>query len=532
PYYYSTYGDENEARESDKKKVAILGGGPNRIGQGIEFDYCCVHASFALQELGYETIMVNSNPETVSTDYDTSDKLFFEPLTLEDVLNICEQENPAGVIVQFGGQTPLNLAADLERHGVPVIGTSPQSIELAEDRKYFSALLDKLGLKQAEAGTAVSEDEAVAVAERIGFPVLVRPSFVLGGRAMMIVYNDEELRHYMRDAVDASPERPVLVDRFLEGATEVDVDCISDGETTVVGAIMEHIEQAGIHSGDSACVIPPYSLEEGMQEEIIRATTALAGELRVRGLMNIQFAVKDGGLYVIEVNPRASRTVPFVSKAIGVPLAKLAAKVMIGEKLADMGFTERIVPKHICVKEAVFPWPRFPGIDIVLGPEMKSTGEVMGIDEDLGMAYAKSQISAFNPLPKGGNVFFSVSNRDKDEAVAIARELVELGFTIFSTGGTYKKFVDAGVACERVFKLAERKRPNVLDMMKNGEIQFIINTPSSHEAREDEVKIRSAAVANKVSHCTNLSAALATVSAIRSLQQRELTVTPLQDYHR
>ena len=531
PYFYSTYGDENEARESDKKKIVILGGGPNRIGQGIEFDYCCVHASFALKELGYETIMVNSNPETVSTDYDTSDKLFFEPLTLEDVLNICEQEKPDGVIVQFGGQTPLNLAADLERHGVPIIGTSPKSIERAEDRKFFSVLLDKLGLNQAEAGTAVSDDEAVEIAARIGYPVLVRPSFVLGGRAMMIVYDDDELRRYMREAVDASPERPILVDRFLEGAVEVDVDCISDGETTVVGAIMEHIEQAGVHSGDSACVIPPFSLSTKIQAQIEAAAIDLARELEVRGLMNIQFAVKAEKLYVIEVNPRASRTVPFVSKAIGKPLAKMAAKIMVGEKLADMGMTERIIPTHFNVKEAVFPWPRFPGIDIVLGPEMKSTGEVMGIDEDLGMAYAKSQISAFNPLPMEGNVFFSVSDRDKEDAVKIAQEFAEAGFTLFATGGTYRKLEEAGVPAQRLYKLAERKRPNVLDMMKNGEIHFIVNTPSSHESREDEVVIRSTAVANKVSHCTNLAAAAASVQAIRSLQEREFKVTPLQDYY-
>jgi len=531
PYYYSTYGDENEARESDRKKIIILGGGPNRIGQGIEFDYCCVHASFALKELGYETVMVNSNPETVSTDYDTSDKLFFEPLTLEDVLNICDQEKPDGVIVQFGGQTPLNLAADLERHGVPIIGTSPKSIELAEDRKHFSALLEKLGLQQAEAGTAVSEDEAVKIAGRIGYPVLVRPSFVLGGRAMMIVYDDDELRRYMREAVDASPERPVLVDRFLDGAIEVDVDCISDGENTVVGAIMQHIEPAGVHSGDSACVIPAFSLGEEVEQQIEKAAINLALELEVQGLMNIQFAVKDGELYVIEVNPRASRTVPFVSKAIGVPLAKLAAKIMVGEKLPDLGLTQRIIPSHYNVKEAVFPWPRFPGIDIVLGPEMKSTGEVMGIDEDLGMAYAKSQISGFNPLPMEGNVFISVSDRDKESAVPIAAQFVEAGFTLYATGGTFRKLEDAGVPAKRLYKLAERKRPNVLDMMKNGEIQFVVNTPSSHESREDEVIIRSTAVANKVSHCTNLAAADASVKAISSLQQREFTVTPLQEYY-
>lgn len=531
PYYYSTYGDENEARITTGKKIVILGGGPNRIGQGIEFDYCCVHASFALRELGYETVMVNSNPETVSTDYDTSDKLYFEPLTLEDALNICDQEKPDGVIVQFGGQTPLNLAADLERHGVPIIGTSPKSIEQAEDRKFFSALLDKIGLKQAEAGTAVSEDEAVAIADRIGYPVLVRPSFVLGGRGMMIVYNDDELRTYINNATDIAPDRPILVDRFLENATEVDVDCISDGETSVIGAIMEHIEQAGIHSGDSACVIPSFSLSEKIKEEIMVGAKALAKELEVRGLMNIQFAVKDDELYVIEVNPRASRTVPFVSKSIGVPLAKLAAKIMVGEKLVDLGFTEEVLPPVFCVKEAVFPWGRFPGIDIVLGPEMKSTGEVMGADKDLGMAYAKSQISAFNPLPTEGNVFFSVNDRDKDRAVPVARELETLGFTIHATGGTYKRLKNEGITVERLYKLAEGKRPNVLDMMKNGNLDFIINTPSGHEAREDEVKIRSCAVQYKVSHCTNLAAAEASVKAIRSLQEQEFTVTPLQEHH-
>ena len=531
PYYYSTYGDENEARETDKKKIVILGGGPNRIGQGIEFDYCCVHASFALHELGYESVMVNSNPETVSTDYDTSDKLYFEPLTLEDVLNICDQEKPDGVIVQFGGQTPLNLAADLERHGVPIIGTSPKSIELAEDRKFFSALLDKIGLKQAEAGTAVSEDEAVAIAERISYPVLVRPSFVLGGRGMMIVYNDDELRHYIRNAADVAPDRPILVDRFLENATEIDVDCISDGETSIVGAIMEHIEQAGIHSGDSACVIPAFSLSDKIKTEILLGAKSLAKELEVRGLMNIQFAIKDDELYVIEVNPRASRTVPFVSKSIGVPLAKLAAKIMVGEKLVDLGFTEEILPPCFCVKEAVFPWGRFPGIDIVLGPEMKSTGEVMGADSNLGMAYAKSQMSAFNPLPKEGNVFFSVNDRDKNRAIPVARELAELGFKIHATGGTYKCFKDESIEVERLYKLAEQKRPNVIDMMKNGDIHFIINTPSGHEAREDEVKIRSGAVQHKISHCTNLAAAEASVKAIRSLLENELTVTPLQEYH-
>jgi carbamoyl-phosphate synthase large subunit len=531
PYFYSTYGDENEARETDKKKIIILGGGPNRIGQGIEFDYCCVHAAFAVKELGYEAIMVNSNPETVSTDYDTSDKLFFEPLTLEDVLNICDQEQPHGVIVQFGGQTPLNLAADLARHGVPIIGTSPKSIELAEDRKFFSALLDKLGLKQAEAGTATNESEALTIANRIGYPVLVRPSFVLGGRAMMIVYNDTELSRYMREAVTASPERPVLVDRFLDNATEIDVDCISDGETSVVGAIMQHIEPAGIHSGDSACVIPAFSLTENIKAEIVRAAKDLARELNVIGLMNIQFAVKDEVLYVIEVNPRASRTVPFVSKATGVSLAKLAAKVMLGHKLKDLGYTETIIPPHFSVKEAVFPWNRFPGIDTVLGPEMKSTGEVMGIDADWGMAYAKSQISAFNPLPASGNVFLSIHDRDKDRAVTVARDLVDLGFTIYSTGGTHTRLTAEGIPCTRLFKLHEQARPNVIDMMKNREIHFIINTPSTHEAREDEVQIRSTAVAQKISYATNLPAAEASVKAIRSLKNMDLTVKPLQEYH-
>ncbi len=531
PYYYSSYGDENEAVDSGNKKIIILGGGPNRIGQGIEFDYCCVHASFALKEIGYETIMVNSNPETVSTDYDTSDKLYFEPLTLEDVLNICDQEKPDGVIVQFGGQTPLNLAADLEANGVPILGTSPKSIELAEDRKFFSKLLDDLGLKQAEAGTAVSEDEASAIAERIGFPVLVRPSFVLGGRGMMIVYTDSELRHYIREAADVTPDRPILVDRFLEGATEVDVDCISDGETSVVGAIMEHIEQAGIHSGDSACVIPAPNLSKDIKARILVAAKDLAKALEVRGLMNIQFAVKDEELYIIEVNPRASRTVPFVSKSIGVPLAKYAAKIMAGMTLKELGFTEEVEPEHFCVKEAVFPWSRFPGIDIVLGPEMKSTGEVMGIDEDLGMAYAKSQISAFNPLPTSGRVFLSVNDRDKPEALEIARDLYALGFEICATGGTHNMLKDAGVPNERIYKLYEEARPNVVDEMKNGNITFVINTPIGPEAKQDEVAIRAGAVANKISHCTNLAAARATVHAIRSLQEKELSVKPLQAYH-
>ena len=532
PYYYSTYGDENETRDGDTNKIMILGGGPNRIGQGIEFDYCCVHAAFALKELGYETIMVNSNPETVSTDYDTSDKLYFEPLTFEDVLNIYEAETPSGTIVQFGGQTPLNLAAGLESNGVKVIGTSPKSIEQAEDRKFFSALLDELNLKQADAGTATSVEEALEIAKKISYPVLVRPSFVLGGRAMVIVYDDQELKSYMTSAVEASPERPVLVDRFLEDATEVDVDVISDGDDSVVGAIMEHIEQAGIHSGDSACVIPPFSLSEKIKIEIADAAKALAKKLEVRGLMNIQFAVKDEELFVIEVNPRASRTVPFVSKTIGVPLAKLAAKVMAGEKLKDLGFTKEINPEHYSVKEAVFPFVKFPGTDIVLGPEMKATGEVMGIDADLGMAFAKSQMAASSPLPTEGNVFISLKDRDKEKAIDIIKEYHDLGFNLFSTEGTAKVIEDAGIPVTRLFKLAEKRRPNVLDMIKNGELNFVINTPSTERSpRADEVKIRSLAVANSIPVMTNLRAAKASALAIRSLKSIKTEVKTIQEFH-
>ena len=532
PYYYSTYGDENETRDGDTNKIMILGGGPNRIGQGIEFDYCCVHAAFALKELGYETIMVNSNPETVSTDYDTSDKLYFEPLTFEDVLNIYEAETPSGTIVQFGGQTPLNLAAGLESNGVKVIGTSPKSIEQAEDRKFFSALLDELNLKQADAGTATSVEEALEIAKKISYPVLVRPSFVLGGRAMVIVYDDQELKSYMTSAVEASPERPVLVDRFLEDATEVDVDVISDGDDSVVGAIMEHIEQAGIHSGDSACVIPPFSLSEKIKIEIADAAKALAKKLEVRGLMNIQFAVKDEELFVIEVNPRASRTVPFVSKTIGVPLAKLAAKVMAGEKLKDLGFTKEINPEHYSVKEAVFPFVKFPGTDIVLGPEMKATGEVMGIDADLGMAFAKSQMAASSPLPTEGNVFISLKDRDKEKAIDIIKEYHDLGFNLFSTEGTAKVIEDAGIPVTRLFKLAEKRRPNVLDMIKNGELNFVINTPSTERSpRADEVKIRSLAVANSIPVMTNLRAANASALAIRSLKSIKTEVKTIQEFH-
>jgi carbamoyl-phosphate synthase large subunit len=530
PYYYSTYGDENERRESGKRKVMILGGGPNRIGQGIEFDYCCVHAAFALRELGFETIMVNSNPETVSTDYDTSDKLYFEPLTLEDVLNIYDQEKPEGVIVQFGGQTPLNLANGLRTAGVPILGTQPESIETAEDRQLFAAMLDKLGLRQTPNGSAINTDEAVAIANKIGYPVLVRPSFVLGGRAMELVYHEEDLRRYMTSAVEITPDRPVLVDRFLEDAIEVDVDCICDGKIATIGAIMEHIEQAGIHSGDSACVIPTFSLSQKILGEISFATKAMARELNVRGLMNVQFAVKGEDVYVLEVNPRASRTVPFVSKAIGVPLAKIAAKVMVGKTLSELGFTKEIVPKHFSVKEAVFPFLRYEGMDISLGPEMKSTGEVMGIDVDLGLAYAKSQMAAPPALPTGGNVFISVKDSDKQAIISVAREFVKLGFGIVSTSGTADALAAARIPVTNVFKI-RGGRPNVLDRVQNGEISFIINTPSGKIPRQDEVRIRNAALRRKIPIMTTVRAALASANGIRSLQKNKVSVRSLQEYH-
>jgi carbamoyl-phosphate synthase large subunit len=531
PYYYSTYGDEDETYPGDRKKIMILGGGPNRIGQGIEFDYCCVHAAFALKEEGFETIMVNSNPETVSTDYDTSDKLYFEPLTLEDVLNIYQHEKCWAAIVQFGGQTPLNLANALQANNVHIIGTQPKSIEMAEDRKHFSALLNRLGLNQPPNGTATNEQEAVNVANAIGYPVLVRPSFVLGGRAMEIVYQEDDLRRYIRNAVEASPERPVLVDRFLEDAIEVDVDCISDGEVSVIGAIMQHIEEAGIHSGDSACVIPSFSLSAKVLSAIAFATKAMARELEVRGLMNVQFAVKDEEVYVLEVNPRASRTVPFVSKAIGVPLAKLAAKVMAGKTLSELGFTREVIPEHYSVKEAVFPFIRFPGIDITLGPEMKATGEVMGISEDLGLAYAKSQMAAQPPLPTGGNVFLSVKDADKHNIVKLGKELVDLGFTIYATSGTAAALTTAGLTVHRLFKLNEG-RPHVIDMMKNDKIDLIINTPSGKTPRKDEVKIRSTAVERRIPILTTMSGVEASIWAMRSIKTKGLTVKSLQEYHR
>jgi carbamoyl-phosphate synthase large subunit len=535
PYFYSTYdtGDD-EVRHTTTRKVMILGGGPNRIGQGIEFDYCCVHAAFALKELGLETIMVNSNPETVSTDYDTSDKLYFEPLTLEDVLHIYEREKCWGAIAQFGGQTPLNLALGLQKNGVNIIGTSPQSIEIAEDRKLFAAMLDKLRIPQPPNGLATNETEALVAAHKVGYPVLVRPSFVLGGRAMQIVYSDEELRHYMRFAVEASPERPVLVDKFLEEAIEVDVDCIADigvgGDTVVVGGFLEHVEFAGCHSGDAAMVLPPHSLGKGPIETMRRYTHAMARELKVAGLMNVQFAVKGDNVWVLEVNPRASRTVPFVSKAIGHPLAKLASKVMTGMKLTELGFTQEVWPKYYCAKESVFPFSKFPGQDILLGPEMRSTGEVMGIGEDWGAAYAKSQMAAAPALPMSGKVFISVRDSDKHLVVSIAKELATLGFELCATNGTAKGLEDAGLKVQHLFKLQEG-RPNILDLIKNGEIALVINTPAGKTPRVDEVRIRSAAVAHKLAIMTTLTGAQAAVLGIRALRERGLSVRSLQEYH-
>ena len=539
PYYYSTYdrGDD-EVRPSETKKVMIRGGGPNRIGQGIEFDYCCVHAAFALKEDGYETLMVNSNPETVSTDYDTSDKLFFEPLTLEDVLHIYEREKCWGAIAQFGGQTPLNLALSLQKNGVNIIGTSPQSIEVAEDRKLFAAMLRKLNIPQPPNGLATNEAEALTAAKQLTYPVLVRPSFVLGGRAMQIVYSDAELSHYMRFAVEASPERPVLVDKFLEDATEVDVDCIADvghfddpnQGTIVIGGMLEHIEFAGVHSGDAAMVFPPHTLSQKVISTIRDHTHAMARELRVIGLMNVQYAVKDEVVYVLEVNPRASRTVPFVSKAIGQPLAKFAAKVMAGKKLKELGFTEEIWPKYWAVKESVFPFNRFHGQDILLSPEMRSTGEVMGLDADLGIAYAKSQMAANSPLPLSGRVFISVSNAHKKEVASVARDFVNLGFQIVATGGTADVISSAGIEVQRIFKLNEG-RPNAIDLLKNKEIQLVINTPAGQNPRADEVKIRTTAVYTGTPIMTTISGARAAALGIAALKKSGYAVKTVQEYH-
>ena len=535
PYYYSTYDpNHDESRLSPKPKIIILGGGPNRIGQGIEFDYCCVHASFALREDGFETIMVNSNPETVSTDYDTSDKLYFEPLTAEDVIHIYRAENKddrvLGVIVQFGGQTPLNLAAELQAAGVRILGTSVESIERAEDRKLFSAMVEKLGLRQPPNATATTSDEAVAAATQIGFPLLLRPSFVLGGRAMRIVYSVEEIRTYMKECTEVAPGRPILLDRFLEDATEVDVDCVSDGKDAVIGAVMEHIEQAGIHSGDSACVIPSRSLSKKVLQEIRTATLSLARELGVRGLMNIQFAVQKDTIYVLEVNPRASRTVPFVSKAIGRPLAKIASRVMAGKTLKELGFTKEIIPDFFSVKEAVFPFARFPGTDILLGPEMKSTGEVMGIDRSFGLAYAKAQMAAQPPLPSSGTVFLSVRDSDKEAASKIGQGLHKLGFKIVSSSGTARKLTDAGIPCTALLKLSEG-RPNVVDLIKNKEITLVINTPAGNVARADEIQIRTSALKHRIPVMTTVAAAEASLEGIQSILAHGLHVQALQDYH-
>ena len=531
PYFYSTYDNaKNECRATDKKKIMVLGGGPNRIGQGIEFDYCCCHASFALKEEGYEAIMVNSNPETVSTDFDTSTRLYFEPLTREDVLHIVEVEKPEGVIVQFGGQTPLNLSKQLADAGVPILGTSVDSIDRAEDRKRFKTLLKKLKLNQPANGTAVSFMEARKVARKIGYPVVVRPSYVLGGRAMVIVYDEGDLEEYMQKAVIASPDKPILIDKFLEDAVEIDVDCVSDGKQTVICGIMEHIEEAGIHSGDSACAIPTFSLSKSILEEIRKASQALSKDLKVKGLMNIQYAVKGSVLYVLEVNPRASRTVPYVSKATGIPWAKIATQVMLGKTLKQLGVEKEVIPKHFSVKEAVFPFNRFPGVDPVLGPEMKSTGEVMGADPDLGVAYMKAQIAAGQKIPLEGKVFISVNDHDKRAITDIAKRFVTLGYKIFSTSGTADVLRKNDLEVEEVAKLGEG-RPDVLDLIKNGEIKLIINTPGGKKTKVDETKIRSGAIMHMVPIITTLSGARATVNGLEAVKKKGFSVKALQDYH-
>jgi len=529
PYYYSSYGAENEIKKSEKEKIMILGGGPNRIGQGIEFDYCCVHASFALREAGYETVMVNSNPETVSTDYDTSDKLFFEPLTLEDVLEIYNQEGCSGAIVQFGGQTPLNLATELAANGVQIIGTAPEMIDAAEDRDQFRTILEELELKQPANRIAHSREEAYASAEEIGFPVLLRPSFVLGGRGMFIVYNLDEMRAIITDVFEAAPGKPVLIDKFLEDAYELDVDCISDQETTVIGGMLQHVEFAGVHSGDAAMVMPPHTLSSEMIETVRTATHSLAKALKVVGLMNVQYAIKDEELFIIEVNPRASRTVPFVSKAIGHSLAKLAARVMSGEKLKNLGFTEEIIPPYYAVKESVFPFNRFPGAPIMLSPEMRSTGEVMGIDADLGVAFAKSQMAASPSLPESGDAFVSVKDGDKEKAIQIAKKLSDLGFGIIATAGTGELLKSQGIEVKSVCRLSEG-RPNVIDLIKNNQVSLIINTPQGTIPRQNENQIRTEAVKHKVCIMTTISAAEAAVDGIKSLLEKGFEVCSIQDY--
>jgi carbamoyl-phosphate synthase large subunit len=549
PYLYSTYEKpfykltddelgnapkggfvECESNPSNRKKIIIFGSGPNRIGQGIEFDYCCVHAVFALRELGYETIMVNCNPETVSTDYDTADRLYFEPLTIEDVLNIIYREKPEGVIVQFGGQTPLKLAVPLEKEGVRILGTSPDSIDRAEDRKRFKELLHKLDLKQADSSTALSVKEALHAAETIGYPVMVRPSYVLGGRAMEIVYDEKSLKEYMKRAVKASFEHPVLIDKYLEDAIEIDVDALSDGRNVMIGGVMEHIEAAGIHSGDSACSLPPHSLSSEIIVEIKRQTKALAHELDVIGLMNVQFAVKNNDIYILEVNPRASRTVPFVGKATGIPLAKIAAKIMVGKTLKELGLTEERFTAHIAVKEAVFPFDRFPGVDTILGPEMKSTGEVMGIDEDFGIAFGKSQIACGNRIPLSGKVFISLKDQDKPSSVRVVRMLLELGLSVIATRGTAQYLKDHGLDVEVINKVTEG-RPHIVDLIKNREIHYIINTVSSAQAQRDSFSIRQSALEYKVPFTTTISGALSAAHAIEMFKHKTIGIKSIQEYH-
>ncbi|WP_316365710.1 carbamoyl-phosphate synthase large subunit [Candidatus Thiodiazotropha sp. CDECU1] len=527
-YMYSTYEEECEAQPSERKKIMVLGGGPNRIGQGIEFDYCCVHAAFAMRDDGYETIMVNCNPETVSTDYDTSDRLYFEPLTLEDVLEVIHKEQPAGVIVQYGGQTPLKLANDLEAAGAPIIGTSPDSIDLAEDRERFQQLVEKLNLRQPPNRTARDTESAVQLADEIGYPLVVRPSYVLGGRAMEIVYNESELRRYMREAVSVSNDSPVLLDRFLDDAIEVDIDAICDGKDVLIGGIMEHIEQAGVHSGDSACSLPPYTLSAAVQDRMREQMRKMALELKVVGLMNAQFAIKDDMIYLLEVNPRASRTVPFVSKATGVQLAKVAARCMAGTSLKEQGITKEVIPENYFVKEAVFPFVKFPGVDTVLGPEMKSTGEVMGVGRTFGEAYNKSIMGAGSGLPQGGRALLSVRPADKVRAVQVAQDLIDLGFNLMATGGTCRVIQDAGLECARINKVMEG-RPHIVDSIKNHEVSFIVNTTEGAQAIADSAEIRRTALQHKVSYTTTISGAEATCLALKQLD--ELNVNRLQDLH-
>ncbi|MCG9478784.1 MAG: carbamoyl-phosphate synthase large subunit [Actinomycetia bacterium] len=532
PYYYSTYESEDEVKPSDKDKIVILGSGPNRIGQGIEFDYCCVHASFALHQDGYETIMVNCNPETVSTDYDTSDRLYFEPLTFEDVMNIIEAEKPIGVIVQFGGQTPLKLAQQLQNEGVNILGTSPDSIDLAEDRQRFGAMLSEMGIPQPDNGTALNIDQAIEIANRIGYPVLVRPSYVLGGRAMSIVYDQDSLKNYVRDAALVSPDRPILIDKFLERAIEIDVDAVFDGEEIFIGGIMEHIEEAGIHSGDSACVIPPFTLDSKTLDTLRKYTYQIAEKLKVRGLINIQYAIKNSKVFVLEANPRASRTIPFISKSINIPLAKIASRVMTGKKLKAQDFERKDSTKlnYFSIKEAVMPFNRFPGIDTILGPEMKSTGEVMGIDPNFGIAFAKSQIATNQKFPVQGTVFISVSDRDKQQIEDIARGFMDLGFKIITTKGTGEFLEGKSIKCDSVLKIREG-RPNVLDLIKNGDVDLIINTPEGSTARSDGYYLRTAAVLHNVTSITTISGASAVMQGIKELRSNvNVKVKAIQDY--